>query len=130
MHNPFKIIHMNTEEHQRRIYCQFMYHTETVQNVVLATTEVSEWMIRFNSLSGDSVEWGPYSPYKPCNHSIYIEIIIFPHIDNTIYRPQLTLREKGIKNEEQKKWEHPLTWQIIGGKDSGSLYIMNLQSLN
>ena len=25
---------------------------------------------------------GPYSPYKPCNHNLYIGIIIFPHIDN------------------------------------------------
>ena len=25
---------------------------------------------------------GPYSPYKLCNHNLYIGIIIFPHIDN------------------------------------------------
>ena len=25
---------------------------------------------------------GPYSPYKPFNHNLYIGIIIFPHIDN------------------------------------------------
>ena len=42
----------------------------------------SEWVIKFNSLSGDSGQWGPYSPYKPCNHSLYIGIIIFPQIDN------------------------------------------------
>ena len=34
-------------------------------------------MIKFNSLSGDSGQWGPYSPYKPCNRSLYIGIIIF-----------------------------------------------------
>ena len=44
---------------------------------------VSEWVIKFNGLSGDSGQWGPYSPYKLCNHSFYIGIIIFPHIDNT-----------------------------------------------
>ena len=43
----------------------------------------SEWVIKFNSLSGDSRQQGPYSPYKLCNHSLYIGIIIFPHIDNT-----------------------------------------------
>ena len=42
-----------------------------------------EWVIKFNILSGDSGQQGPYSPYKPCNHSLYIGIIIFPHIDNT-----------------------------------------------
>ena len=28
---------------------------------------------------------GPYSPYKPFNHNLYIGIIIFPHIDNPQY---------------------------------------------
>ena len=42
----------------------------------------SEWVIEFNGLSGDSGKRGPYSPYKPCNDSLYIGIIIFPHIDN------------------------------------------------
>ena len=43
----------------------------------------TEWVIKFNSLSGDSGQRGPYSPYKLCNHSLYIGIIIFPRIDNT-----------------------------------------------
>ena len=43
---------------------------------------VSEWVIKFNGLSGDSGQRGPYSPYKPCNHSLYIGIIILPHINN------------------------------------------------
>ena len=38
---------------------------------------------RFNGLFGHSRRRGPYSPYKPCNHSLYIGIIILPHIDNT-----------------------------------------------
>ena len=41
-----------------------------------------EWMIKFNGLSEDSRQRGPYGPYKPSNHSLYIRIIIFPHIDN------------------------------------------------
>ena len=43
--------------------------------------KVGEWVIKSNGLSGDSGQPGPYSPYKPCNHSLYIGIIIFPHID-------------------------------------------------
>ena len=39
-----------------------------------------EWVFKFNGLCGDSGQWGPY---KPCNHSLYIGIIIFPNIDNT-----------------------------------------------
>ena len=42
-----------------------------------------EWVIRFNGLSRDRGQRGPYSPYKSCNHSLYIGIIIFTHIDNT-----------------------------------------------
>ena len=34
----------------------------------LLSGRVSEWVIKFNSLSGDIGQWGPYSPYKPCNH--------------------------------------------------------------
>ena len=41
------------------------------------------WVIKSNGLSGDSGQRGPYSPYKPCNRSLYIGIIIFPHKDNT-----------------------------------------------
>ena len=32
---------------------------------VLNEHEVSEWVIKFNGLSGDKRHWGPYSPYKP-----------------------------------------------------------------
>ena len=44
-------------------------------------TGVSEWL-SLTAFWGDSGHQGPYSPYKPCNHSLYIGIIIFPHIDN------------------------------------------------
>ena len=39
--------------------------------------------MKFNSLFWGQLTSGPYSPYKPCNHSLYIGIIIFPNIDNT-----------------------------------------------
>ena len=38
--------------------------------------------IKFIGLFEDRGHRGPYSPYKPFNHNLYIEIIIFPHIDN------------------------------------------------
>ena len=38
--------------------------------------------IKFISLFEDRGHGGPYSPYKPLNHNLYIGIIIFPHIDN------------------------------------------------
>ena len=41
--------------------------------------------IKFICLFGDRGHRGPYSPYKPCNHNLYIGIIIFPHIDNPQY---------------------------------------------
>ena len=44
--------------------------------------ERSEWVIKFNGLSGDSRQRGPYSPYK-LTISLYIGIIIFPHVENT-----------------------------------------------
>ena len=43
----------------------------------------SEWKIKFNGLSEDSIQQGPYSPYKLCYHCLYIGNIFFPHVDNT-----------------------------------------------
>ena len=65
---------------------------------------VSEWLNLATFLG--PAERGPYSPYKPINDSLYIGIIIFPHIDN----PQSTghnllliyLLKKDIKKETQK----------------------------
>ena len=31
---------------------------------------VSGWVFKFNGLSRDSGQRGPYRPYKPCNHSL------------------------------------------------------------
>ena len=38
--------------------------------------------IKFIGLFEDRGHRGPYSPYKPFNHNLYIGIIILPHIDN------------------------------------------------
>ena len=65
-----------------------------------------KWVIKFNSLFGDSRHRGPRSPCKPCNHSLYIGSIIFPHIKNTIYRPQLTLRKKILRKKQKSEGTH------------------------
>ena len=41
--------------------------------------------IKFIGLFENRGHRGPYSPYKPFNHNLYIGIIIFPHIDNPQY---------------------------------------------
>ena len=62
---------------------------------------MSEWVIKFNGLSGDSRRWGPYNQYKLCDHSLYIGIIIFPHIDDAQSTGHNWLK-KILKNETQK----------------------------
>ena len=39
-----------------------------MQKVIRNHLPMSEWVIKFNGLSGDNGQQGPYSPYKPCNH--------------------------------------------------------------
>ena len=78
--------------------------------------------IKFIGLFGDRWHRGPYSPYKLCNHNLYIGIIIFPHIDN----PQSTGYNYPTKKTNKiinEKVRAPLIWQIIGEKDSGSVYM-------
>ena len=41
--------------------------------------------IKFIGLFENRGHRGPYSPYKPFNHNLYIGMIIFPHIDNPHY---------------------------------------------
>ena len=56
-----------------------------------ASEWVNEWMSRWVSLTAffsDIGDRGPCNTYKLCNHDLYIGIITFPHIDNTIYRLQ------------------------------------------
>ena len=43
----------------------------------------SDWVIKFHGISWDIGQWGPYNPCKLCINSLYIGIIIFPHINNT-----------------------------------------------
>ena len=48
----------------------------------IASNRMRERDIKFIGLFEDKGHRGPYSPYKPCNHNLYIGMIIFPHIDN------------------------------------------------
>ena len=48
---------------------KIVYHNSPTRSY---NDRVSGWVIKFNGLSGDSRQQGPYSPYKPCNHSLYI----------------------------------------------------------
>ena len=56
-------------------------------------------MIKINGLSRDS---GQRGPYKLCNHSLYIGIIIFPHIDKHNLQATIYFKKKDIKKETQK----------------------------
>ena len=57
---------------------QHMY----VEDVYVIFPREREREIKFIGLFEDRGHRGPYSPYKPFNHNLYIGIIIFPHIDN------------------------------------------------
>ena len=59
-------------------------------------------MSKFNALFPIENIWVYVNPYKPYNHNLYIGIIIFLHIDNTIYKLQST-EEQMNKKEPQKK---------------------------
>ena len=52
------------------------------ESLVVISKLLWEREIKFIGLFGDRGHRGPYSPYKPCNHNLYIGIIIFPHTDN------------------------------------------------
>ena len=79
--------------------------------------------IKFIGLFENRGHRGPYSPYKPFNHNLYIGIIIFPHIDNPQYTGYDLPKKKPTKIINAKKVRAPLIWQIIGEKDSGSVYM-------
>ena len=50
-------------------------------------------------------------------------MIIFPHIDNSQYTGYDLPKKKPNKIINEKKVRAPLIWQIIGEKDSGSVYM-------
>ena len=93
-----------------------------VKNYLVNARE-KERDINFIGLFENRGHRGPYSPYKPFNHNLHIGIIIFPHIDNPQYTGYDLPKKKPNKIINAKKVRAPLIWQIIGEKDSGSVYM-------
>ena len=58
-------------------------------------------MIKFNGLSRDSGQLGPYSPYSRII-TAYTLGSLSSHRQHTIYRPQLTLRKNELKKNNEK----------------------------
>ena len=70
--------------------------------------------IKFIGLFGDRGHRGPYSPYKLCNHNLYIGMIIFPHIDN------INLwRAKSLRKGDAHLWQ----WHWNQGTDFSDIFI-------
>ena len=68
------------------------------------TLREREREIKFIGLFENRGHRGPYSPYKPFNHNLYIGIIIFPHIDNPQYTGYDLPKKKPNKIINEKKW--------------------------
>ena len=67
--------------HQYRDCLCDIYHN-LISTMGMGKPGEREREIKFIGLFEDRGHRGPYSPYKPFNHNLYIGIIIFPHIDN------------------------------------------------
>ena len=88
-------LHILHTSHMWKLSMKWLFFSKIIKKTFhTLLVQGCEWVIKFNGLSGDSGQQGPYSPYKPCNHSLYIGIIIFPHIDNTQSRGHNQLQEK------------------------------------
>ena len=79
--------------HQQRVrfsslaqHLQYHWHKLWIEeDPILSLGVQREREIKFIGLFENRGHRGPYSPYKPFNHNLYIGIIIFPHIDNPQY---------------------------------------------
>ena len=85
----------------------------------------SEWLSLLAFLNPG--HQGPYSPYKLCNHSLHIGIIIFPHIDHlsrygkSYHKDQMVVRHSHLFNRNPYTgktaslyWDQPpLAYQIV-----------------
>ena len=81
---PQNIVEQNNISMQKCVILVNVFYTilQSSYPLALMLKGISEWVIKFDGLSGDSRR-GPYSPYKLCNRGLYIGMIIFPHLDNT-----------------------------------------------
>ena len=55
--------------------------------------DMSEWVIKIYRPFSDRRHRGPYSPYKPCNHTPYIGIIIFSNTSSPGLAPDISKLE-------------------------------------
>ena len=118
----FQIHSLNLIENKLHYHSLSLLGSQTVSNFAHVMRE-REREIKFIGLFENRGHRGPYSPYKPFNHNLYIGIIIFPHIDNPQYTGYDLPKKKPTKIINAKKVRAPLIWQIIGEKDSGSVYM-------
>ena len=96
----------------RELWCFLWSGPEEMLEWTIMRLVVWEREIKFISLFEDRGHRGPYSTYKPCNHNLYIGIIIFPHIDN----PQSTGYDLPMKNK---------TIKIMNKKSEGPINLTN-----
>ena len=85
---------LGAASHQDAIISAFLCHNDVER----------EREIKFIGLFENRGHRGPYSPYKPFNHNLYIGIIIFPHIDNPQYTGYDLPKKKPNKIINEKKW--------------------------
>ena len=91
-----------------RIYILFSRKSQSAlgmkNNNAMIWKREREREIKFIGLFENRGHRGPYSPYKPFNHNLYIGIIIFPHIDNPQYTGYDLPKKKPNKIINEKKW--------------------------
>ena len=93
----------------KRDTCTYVICTLVEKKATLGSEWVYDYVLRPFS---DSRQRGPYSPYKPCHHNLYIGITIFPHIDNTQSTGYNYLKKREIERNT-KKWGQ-WSWYIFG----------------
>ena len=96
----------------RYIQCYSKEKKEIYIYIYIYREREREREIKIIGLFGDRGHRGPYTPYKSCNHNLYIGIIIFPHIDN----PQST----GYNHPKKKQ-----TIKMINEKSEGPINLTN-----
>ena len=73
---------IENHEEMSWLFCAAYIKPEGAASMSNIIKHMGEREIKFIGLFEDRGHRGPYSPYKPFNHNLYIGIIIFPHIDN------------------------------------------------
>ena len=67
------------------------------------------------------IKYSGLFPFKPCNHNIYLEIIIFPHLNNTHLQVTMSFNKKNTK-KKHKKVKHPISWLVMMTSSNGNIF--------